>query len=138
MDLEISKHCVERWRDRFRPGLDPVAARRELNGVLECAGGEPVDRAPEWSGLKDPDSHTSFLVVGDDLVLVLIELGDRLVAKTCVPRGSITPWERERRASKSSRGRGRGAQGRRPVPYRRERSPSFPHDLNSAGYERMF
>ena len=96
MDLEISKHCVERWRDRFRPGLDLVAARRELNGVLECAGGEPVDRAPEWSGLKDPDSHTSFLVVGDDLVLVLIELGDRLVAKTCVPRGSITPWERER------------------------------------------
>ncbi len=100
--------------------------------MLECAGAEPVDSAPEWSGLAAPDSHTSFLVVGDDLVLVLIERGGRLVAKTCVPRGSISPWERgrrSRRTRRSGRGDGDGSRGRRPRPYRRERSFSLLHDL---------
>ncbi len=141
VEIEISKHCVERWRDRFRPGLDIGSARRELEGVLSCAGGEPVDLAPEWSGLAAPDSHTSYLVVGDDAVLVLIELGDRLLAKTCVPRGSITPWERrrrERRSRRPLRGEGGRSRGRRPEPYRREKSPGLRVDLLSAGYERMF
>ncbi len=140
MEVELSKHCVERWRRRVRPGLGLAAARRELKRVLECAGGELVDEAPAWSGLAVPDSYTSFLVVGDDLVLVLIERGERFVAKTCVPRGSITPWERlRRRRRKPSRGGG-GRSGRRPrEPYRRSRfSRLRTGDLLSAEYEHMF
>ena len=140
MEVELSKHCVERWRRRVRPGLDLAAARRELKGVLECAGGEPVDEAPEWSRLALPDSHTSFLVVDDDLVPVLIERGGRLVAKTCVPRGSITPWERlRRRRRKASQGSG-GRSGRRPrEPDRRSPFSRFrTADLLSAEYEHMF
>jgi len=122
--VELSKHCVERWRDRFRAGLDFNSARRELEGVLACAGGEPVDLAPEWSRLAAPDSHTSFLALGDDLVLVLIERGGRLLAKTCVSRGTISPGERQRRESRrrSRRRRegGRSREGRRAEPYRRD------------------
>lgn len=125
MVVELSKHCVERWRDRVRPGLDVDSARRELVGVLGCAGGTVVDIAPDWSGLAAPDSRTSYLVVGDDLVLVLIELGDHLLAKTCVPRGSIAPWERMRRRNRKPSWGGGRSRGRRPEPYRRERSPSL-------------
>jgi hypothetical protein len=148
MKVEISKHCVERWRDRFRPGLGLTSARRELVRILESVGGRLVDLAPEWSGLTAADSHTSYLVVGEDLVLVLVERGERLVAKTCVPRASITPRERERRNSRRRRSRrgprgGRRREGRRPdAGSSRDlrtlnRSVGTP-DLLSAEYERMF
>jgi len=122
VELELSKHCVEQWRDRFRSGLDFDSARRELEGVLACAGGKLVDVAPDWSRLAAPDSHTSFLVLGDDLVLVLIERGGRLLAKTCVSRGTISPGERRRRDGRRLRRRREGDRpkaGRRPEPYRR-------------------
>ena len=138
--LEISKHCVKRWRDRVRPGLNTAAARRELEGVLECAGDEVVDLPPDWTRLAEPDSHTSFLVVGDDLVLVLIDRGDGFLAKTCVPRGTISPWERMRRRRRSSSRNAEGrSRGRRPEPYRRSRFRNLrTSDLLSAEYERMF
>ena len=119
--LKISKHCVERWRERFRPALDDDGARRELERVV--ANGVLTDAPPPWSGLSTPDSHTSFLVVGEDLVLVLVERGHGLLAATCIPRGSIPPGERKRRKHRRyspSPGGGR-RKARRPEPYRRSR-----------------
>jgi hypothetical protein len=86
--------------------------------------GEIVDAPPEWSELPLPDSRTSFLKLGEDAVLVLLDRGFELLAKTCIPRGSVAPWERSRRqASKregtASRERRRDRAGRRPQPYRR-------------------
>ena len=120
--IRITKHCVERWRDRFRAGLDLKSAEAELRKVMEH--GVLVDSPPEWSGLEEPDSHTSYLVVGDDLVLVLLELGPDLLAKTCISRGTISPSERQRRerrrSSRRRRGGGRSREGRRAEPYRRD------------------
>jgi hypothetical protein len=118
--ITITKHCVERWRDRFRPGLDLEKAEAELRLVI--AHGEFEDSPPEWSGLEQPDSHTSFLVIGKDMVIVLLERGRDLVAKTCVSRGTISPRERQRRGSRRSRARREGgrSRGRRPEPYRRD------------------
>jgi hypothetical protein len=118
--ITITKHCVERWRDRFRPGLDPKAAEAELRLVIHH--GEFEDSPPEWSGLQQPDSHTSFLVIGNDMVIVLLERGRDLVAKTCISRGTISPGERQRRGSSRSRPRREGgrSRGRRPEPYRRD------------------
>ena len=140
MEVELSKHCVERWRNRFRPGLDVAAARRELEGVLECAGGRVVDSPPDWTRLAEPDSHTSFLVVSEDLVLVLIERGERLLAKTCVSRGTISPWERMRRRRRAPSRKDEGrSRGRRREPYRRSRFRNLrTSDLLSSEYERMF
>jgi len=119
--ITITKHCAERWRDRFRPGLDLKEAEAELRLVI--VHGVIVDCAPEWSSLEPPDSHTSFMVIGNDLVLVLLERGRDLVAKTCISRGTIAPRERRRREGRHSRRRsegGRSRGGRRPEPYRRD------------------
>lgn len=124
--IRITRHCVERWRDRFRVGLDLKSAEAELRRVIEH--GVIVDAPPEWSGLGEPDSHTSYLVVGEDLVLVLLERGRELVAKTCVSRGTISPQERQRRESRRQSRRqshrrregSRSREGRRPEPYRRD------------------
>jgi hypothetical protein len=122
LEIRITGHCVERWRRRFRGGLDLKSAEVELRRVIEH--GVIVDAPPEWSGLAEPDSRTSYMVVGDDLVLVLLERGRDLVAKTCVSRGTISPWERQRREdrrrSRRQRGGGRSRNGRRAEPYRRD------------------
>ncbi len=125
-EIRITRHCVERWRARFRAGLDLKSAEVELRRVI--VHGVIVDAPPEWSGLGEPDSHTSYLVVGEDLVLVLLERGRDLVAKTCVSRGTISPRERQRRESRRQSHRqshrrregGRSREGRRPEPYRRD------------------
>jgi hypothetical protein len=119
--VRLSRHCVERWQKRFRPGLGFEGAEAELGRVIEH--GEFVDAPPEWSGLSLPDSRTSYLKLGEDAVLVLFDRGSELLAKTCIPRGSVEPWERRRRqagkrqrAASQERRRERG--GRRPEPYR--------------------
>jgi hypothetical protein len=118
--IEFSVHCLERFEERFRPGLGLDVARRELSKVVE--NGVEVGAPPAWSGLALPSSHESFLLVGEDLVLVLLERGDGFIATTCVGRGTIRPSERRRRQEGKLAGRRGGSgkgqrKGRRPVPY---------------------
>lgn len=131
--ITLSKHCVQRFRDRFRPGLDLAAARRELSRVI--ANGVLVDLPPSWCGLDLPTSRDSYLVVGDDLVLTLLELGDEFRATTCLGRGTIRPDERSRRRKRKITGRRHGSgdgrrKERRPVPYCRAAMPRLDEDLS--------
>jgi hypothetical protein len=121
--IEFSVHCLERFEERFRPGLGLDVARRELSKVVE--NGVEVDAPPAWSGLALPSSRESFFLVGEDLVLVLLERGDGFIATTCVGRGTIRPSERRRRREGKLAGRRGGSggsgkgrrKGRRPIPY---------------------
>ena len=51
--VTLPPHCVGRFHERFRPALDQIMARRELEMLLEA---------------------DSYVIVGTDLVLSLSEL----------------------------------------------------------------
>jgi hypothetical protein len=106
--VTLSSHCVERFHERFRPALDQIRARRELEMLL--ALGEINDEPPEWLAQKMLQEADAYLIVGNDLVLPLAEIGQRFVAKTCLDRGGISEPARKRR---NERGRRRRA-ARRP------------------------
>ena len=101
----LSPHCVERFHERFRPALDEIRARRELEMLL--MHGEISDQPPEWLAETMLQTADAYLIVGNDLVLPLASLGplgERFVAKTCIPRGGISEPARRRR---NERGRER-------------------------------
>jgi len=107
MEIEITYHCVGRFHERFRPALDVVRARVELERLIEhgTIEGEP----PEWMARTMRQRADAYLIVGDDLVLPLASagpLGEKLIAKTCIGRGGISELARARR---NRRGRERRA-----------------------------
>ena len=102
--MTLSSHCVERFHERFRPALDQIRARRELEMLL--ALGEINDEPPEWLGWRMLQESDAYLIVGNDLVLPLAEgLGQRFVAKTCLSRGGISDLARKRRNERGRRRR---------------------------------
>jgi hypothetical protein len=103
----LSSHCVDRFHERFRPALDQVRARQELEHLIEH--GELADAPPEWMARTMQQEADAYLIVGNDLVLPLAAagpLGEPLIAKTCIPRGGISEPARRRR---NERGRQRRA-----------------------------
>ena len=111
MRVRLSHHCVDRFHERFRPALDVVRARRELEMLIEH--GEIAAEPPEWLARKMRQSADAYLVIEADLVLPLCCVGhtaDELVAKTCLDRGGIS--EPARRA-RNERARARRARRRR-------------------------
>lgn len=112
MRVRLSRHCVERFHERFRPALDLIRARAELERLIEH--GEIAGEPPEWMAQKMRQSSDAYLIVGDDLVLPLDCIGYRaeeLIAKTCIDRGGISEAARRRR---NERGRKRRAHRRAP------------------------
>ena len=73
--VTLSPHCVERFHERFRPALDQIRARRELEMLL--SHGEISDEPPEWLARKMLQEADAYLIVGTDLVLPLAEIGAR-------------------------------------------------------------
>lgn len=107
MNVRLSQHCVERFHERFRPALDVIRARAELELLLEQ--GEIAPDPPEWMARKMRQRADAYLIVGDDLVLPLECIGytsEELVAKTCIDRGGISELARRGR---NERGRKRRA-----------------------------
>ena len=92
----VSKHAAEQYRHRVRPGLDPNAARAELERLRDT--GEVSSVAPEWLNAANPAPH--YLLLGKDVVLPVLPQGDGWIATTCVARPTLTP---ARRAAKSAR-----------------------------------
>lgn len=112
-EVTLTHHCVGRFHERFRPALDQIRARAELEALIEH--GRIADEPPEWMARTMRQEADAYLVVGEDLVLPLVAagpLGERLIAKTCIPRGGISEAARRRR---NDRGRRRRAakRGRR-------------------------
>jgi hypothetical protein len=110
MEIEITHHCVGRFHERFRPALDLIGARTELEMLIEH--GEIAGEPPEWMARTMQQEADAYLIVGEDLVLPLAwigPLGERLIAKTCIARGGISAPARRRR---NERGRKRRAHRR--------------------------
>lgn len=107
LNVRLSRHCVERFHERFRPALDVIGARHELERLLEHS--EIAAEPPEWMARKMRQRSDAYLIVGDDLVLPLDTIGhssEELIAKTCIDRGGISEHARRRR---NERGRARRA-----------------------------
>ena len=120
MDIDgiaLTHHCVERFHERFRPAVDQVAARRELEALI--AHGEIAGEPPEWMARTMRQEAEAYLIVGEDLVLPLVSvgLGDVVaIAKTCIARGGISE---KARANRNRRRRERRGGRRRPAGRRR-------------------
>ncbi len=104
--VQITHHCVSRFHERFRPALDTIGARRELEMLVGI--GEIDAHPPAWMAAREREAAVAYLIVGEDLVVPLaFGHGDYdWVAKTCIPRGGISQKARRRR---NERGRARRA-----------------------------
>jgi hypothetical protein len=109
--VSLSRHCIERFRARFRPALDAATAGAELEAILPC--GRIAVEPPPWLAdrRREPDAY---LLLGDDVAMPLMRSGTtgQFHAVTCLSRGSISPAERERRNAKRTRRRHRYAVSR--------------------------
>ena len=94
--VTVSEHAVEQYRDRVKPGLDPDAARAELEQL--CALGLIQTEPPGWVNPARPAAY--YVLLGDQIVLPLAPQADAWVATTCVAQRTLTPT---RRAAKSAR-----------------------------------
>jgi hypothetical protein len=92
----VSAHAVEQYRDRVKPGLEPDAARAELEQL--CTLGVIQTEAPGW--VNSAKRATNYLLLGDQIVMPLAPQADAWVATTCVAQRTVTPT---RRAAKSAR-----------------------------------
>jgi hypothetical protein len=113
--VELSRHAVERYAERLKAGfeLPPGAVAAEL--LRLAALGVVVEEPPGWCASPWATVSDFHLVIGD-LVLPLAPHGrhaDRLVAKTCLARGELSPEARERRRA-GRRRRRPDRPGRRP------------------------
>ena len=95
-EVMVSAHAIEQYRDRVKPGLDPDAARAELDQL--CTLGGVQTEPPGWVNPARPAAY--YLLLGDHIVLPLAPQADGWVATTCVAQRTLTPT---RRAAKSAR-----------------------------------
>ena len=100
--VAFSDHAVRRYQLRAREGLeyDDALAALEAMGPL----GRITHERPPW--LRSETSGAACFLVLADLAFPLVVYSVeplRLTAVTCIARGSLTPWERERRNRRRTR-----------------------------------
>jgi len=86
VELEITDHCVERWRERVRPGLTLEQAEDDLAHQLST-NARWGDR-PDW--LDDRYKDADWLLLGDGIALPTI--GGRVL--TAFVRATYNPYAR--------------------------------------------
>ena len=104
--ISLSRHAVERFQERFRPGLGLETAERELE--LMVLHGEISSHPPAWLVGRMHSTAAFYLILGD-LVLPLEPCRrDRegLSALSALARGSLSPPARERRNQRRKQRRG--------------------------------
>ena len=84
------------YQQRVKPGLDPGAARAELDRLRSL--GQISADAPHWLNAAKPAPY--YLLLGDAIVLPLAPHADGWIATTCVTQRTLTPT---RRSAKSAR-----------------------------------
>src|SRR4051812_42957202 len=86
--VEYSRHALERYAERVRPGLPLSSIESELRSVVTC-GGRIVVVPPLWAPWDSKSS--AYLVVGDDVVLPLRSSSPvGYVAVTCLTRNGFS------------------------------------------------
>lgn len=89
-NIRLTSHAVNRYRERLQRPQDFADARDELVRLLRC--GSFSNDPPDWLQKVDP-TVSGYWLMGD----VCLVLQRRVVAVTCVTRGSISPERRRRR-----------------------------------------
>lgn len=118
LQLELSDHAIERFRERVRPGLMRRAAEGELIRLVR-EHGYYSRTAPDWWVCEDDAPYAvpfAFVVLGPDVVLT-VRHGS---ATSCIVKGTPSDLarvaKRQRRAAEArgaaaSRGGGRPGKG---------------------------
>lgn len=115
MHIRLTRHAIERYVDRVRPGLGIPEAEAELEQLVRI--GQVLADAPPWyhGNARKP---AAYLVAGD----VLVPLNHRGLALTVVVREPLRPdelaarrEEKARRRRKRRYQRSRRDEARRPV-----------------------
>ena len=111
--VRATKHAVERYHDRVRPGLSLRAAEAEL--VRACSHGELTEKCPDWAHEHEAaTAKRRYLMLGDDICLVLephTELDWVIV--TVLTRSGLSPEARARRNKRAHHKRHRRRMKRR-------------------------
>jgi hypothetical protein len=92
----LSDHAVEQYQRRVKPGLEPGAARDELERLR--ALGQISAEAPRWVNAARPARY--YLLLGDAIVLPLAAQEDAWIATTCVAQRTLTPTRRSAKAAR--------------------------------------
>jgi hypothetical protein len=92
----LSEHAVEQYQQRLKPGLEPGAARAELDRLRSV--GQISAEAPRWVNAARPARY--YLLLCDAIVLPLSAHAYGWIATTCVTQRTLTPT---RRTAKSAR-----------------------------------
>ena len=106
VEVTLTHHCVGRFHERFRPALDQIRAREELEMLIDH--GHITADPPGWMVERMRQGADAYLIVGNDLVLPLVVIdpfGERMMAKTCISRGGISDVARRRRNERGRRRR---------------------------------
>jgi hypothetical protein len=108
-ELDLSTHCVHRFRERVRPTLCLEAAKAELIRLLSEFG-EVTSTRPGW--IRTPGRHqTDGWIVVEDLALPLRKRGCVYIATTTLCAGHSPERSRQRRLRKRKRAMNRGNRG---------------------------
>jgi hypothetical protein len=110
VELEISDHCIERWRERVRPGLTLEQAEEDLARQLAAHG---YWAQPDWLSEKELGGDT-WLMVGDSIGFAV--RGRSVVS--CFTRGTFNP--RGRRLATEANGWARRVRRARENPAKRK------------------
>lgn len=91
----LSKHAVERFQERVRPGLTVEAAEEELARLVLFA--DVVEQAPAWHVNRAAQEAPAYLLIADVILPLKPTGGATFVATTCLPRAGISEAARARR-----------------------------------------
>ena len=107
--IQLSKHAVERFQQRVRPGLAFADAEDQLAQLALVA--DLVAEPPSWHAASCAQLAPWYLVIGDVVLPLKPHWNDSdvLVATTCLARGerseALRHRRRARRREASHRGR---------------------------------
>ena len=88
--VELSAHCVERYRERIIRSGTLTAAREELAGIVQC--GRLLPEVPTWCEEHARGGLPAYWLIVDDWLVMPLEptgrpAGDVFRAVTCLYRG---------------------------------------------------
>ncbi len=107
--VRISVHAIEQYQQRVKPGLDPDAARAELERLRAVA--TITTDQPVW--LHAAREAPCYLLIGESIALPITPQADGWVATTCLLQRTLTPIRRQAKKSrKASLGSRKRAQRR--------------------------
>jgi hypothetical protein len=113
LSIHFSDHALTRFGERVRSSLSYEQIGAELERILAHARVRVTP--PPWMAGSTSHVPPLYLEIGDDILFPLYDAGDRFIAVTCLVRGGISQFARQRRNSSRRARRSRRSAARRPL-----------------------